>query len=120
MTGALVVAVALDWGGLAVATRVAFAALCVLAVTMVWEADRGRRFLGRTPAAMSPARRAAYVEAVGFTVIALVDGFAVIAALRLGAPGWVVTLVGVLVVLAARPAVAATRTRAAGQALPRR
>ena len=63
--------------------------LCVLAVTMVWEADRARRFLRRAPAAMSPARSGAYVEAVGFTVIALLDGFAIITALDLGAPdGW--------------------------------
>jgi hypothetical protein len=115
MAAALPVAVALDWPDLDAPTRVAFAALCVLAGTMVWEADRARRFLGRSPAAMSPVRTGAFVEAVGFTVIALLDGFAVITALDLGAPGWVVAVVGVLVILVARPAVVATRARAASR-----
>jgi hypothetical protein len=112
MTAALLGVVVLDWTDLAAATRVAFVALCVLAGTMVWEADRARRFAGRPGSAMSPARSAAFVEAVGFTVIALVDGFAIITALDLGAPGWIVATVGVLVVLVARPVVAAVRVRA--------
>ena len=83
---------------------------------MVWEADRARRFLRRAPAAMSPARSGAYVEAVGFTVIALLDGFAIITALDLGAPGWMVATVGILVVLLARPVVAAIRVQAQARA----
>ena len=117
MAAALPVAVALDWADLEVATRVAFAALCVLAGTMVWEADRARRFLRRSShGSMSSARSGAFVEAVGFTVIALLDGFAVITALDLGAPGWLVGVIGVLVVVVARPLVAATRTRAQSRA----
>src|SRR5439155_19276963 len=112
MAAALPVAVLLDWATLDGPTQVAFVALCVLAGTMVWEADRARRFLRRAPAAMSAARSGAFVEAVGFTVIALLDGFAIITALNLGAPGWAVAVVGVLVVLVARPAVAATRAHA--------
>jgi hypothetical protein len=42
----------------------------------------------------SPARTggptAAYLEHLGFTLIALADGFAVVAAIRGGAPGWAV------------------------------
>lgn len=116
MAAALPVAIAVDWGRLHPATRVAFVALCVLAVTMVWEADRARRFLSRAPGAMSPARSGAYVEAVGFTVIALLDGFAIITALDLGAPGWMVATVGILVVLLARPVVAAIRVQAQARA----
>ena len=111
MAAALPVLVGLDWADLRTPTRAAFIALCVLAGTMVWEADRARRFQGRVHAPLSPARSAAFVEAVGFTVIALLDGFAIITALDLGAPGWVVTVVGVAVVVAARPAIVATRRR---------
>src|SRR5689334_23957412 len=60
MAAALPVAVVLDWPGLDTPTRVAFAALCVLAGTMVWEADRARRFLGRGRTRMSPARSGAF------------------------------------------------------------
>jgi hypothetical protein len=112
MAVALLATVALDWGELRVPTRVAFVALCVLAGTMVWEADRARRFRGRRGAPMSPARAGAFVEAVGFTVIALVVGFAIITALDVGAPSWLVAAVGVLVVVVLRPLVAATRSHA--------
>jgi hypothetical protein len=112
MAVALLAAVALDWGELRVPTRVAFVALCVLGGTMVWEADRARRFRGRRGAPMSLARAGAFVEAVGFTVIALVVGFAIITALDVGAPSWLVAAVGGLVVVVLRPLVAATRSHA--------
>ena len=51
----------------------------------------------------SPARTggptAAYLEHLGFTLIALADGFAVVTLIRGGAPGWAVGVVAVGVVV---------------------
>jgi hypothetical protein len=44
--------------------------------------------------------RTAYVESLGFTLIALFDGFVIVSAIDLGAPIWLVLGIGVLGVLA--------------------
>jgi hypothetical protein len=41
----------------------------------------------------------AYLEHIGFTLIALADGFAVVTVIRSGAPGWAIAAVAVGVVL---------------------
>ena len=43
--------------------------------------------------------RRQFVAAVGFTLIALFDGFAIITALDAGAPGWAVAVIAVAAVL---------------------
>ena len=86
MTVALVPALALDWPDLAVPARAVFSALLLLAGVMTVRAAR----VGRTPGAL---RRD--LDDLGFVVIALVDAFVVITALRLGAPPWALVLVGV-------------------------
>ena len=95
MAAALVPAVLVDWSATDVAARVAFAGLIGLAVAMVVRGE----LASRRPWA------AAYVEHIGFTLISLAVGFAVVSGIRLGAPGWLVALLGVGIVLVGRSAV---------------
>ena len=91
---ALVPAVLVDWATTPVGARVAFTALSVLALVMVARAAlavRGRPQLTGGPTA-------GYLGHVGFVLIALADGFAVVAALRAGLPGYAVTALAVAVV----------------------
>jgi hypothetical protein len=52
-----------------------------------------------------PVWRRRFVTAVGFTLIALFDGFAIVTALDAGVPGWAIAVVAVAVILAGRRAV---------------
>ena len=74
-----------------------FVGLLGLALVMVVRAEL---------AARRPPATASYVHHVGFTLISLADGFAVVTAVRLGAPGWLVGLLAVGVVLVGQRAVA--------------
>ena len=56
--------------------------------------------------------RADYVEDVGFTVIALFDGFVINSALDLGAPIWLVLVIAVLGVVVGRYGVQRARDAA--------
>ena len=88
---ALVPAVLVDWSATDPVLRWVFGGLFGLAVVMVVRAVlavRGRPSPGEGP---TPA----YLDHLGFTLISLADAFAVVAAFRAGAPGW---LVGVLAV----------------------
>jgi hypothetical protein len=85
----LVLAVALDWGTLATVSRLVFGALTVLALYVGWRGwqafqDLQRRGTGWT---------ASYLDDIGFTLIALFDGFVIIGALDLGAPVWLVVAI---------------------------
>lgn len=91
MVGLLAVAVAVDWPGLSTATRVLFAALLGLAGYMIWRAVQARRL---QPAA-GPGQQARAFDHIGFTLIALFEGFVVILTLDLGAPVWLVVAVAV-------------------------
>jgi hypothetical protein len=112
MTLALVVAVAFDWDDTDNAGRAIFAALAVLALAMVGQAERARRV------ASQAAERRAFVDRVGFTLVALLVGFAVVTATDLDAPGWAVALIGVATVLAGRRGVHAARPRSDSAAHP--
>ena len=80
------IVVALDWMGLGLPSRVLYAALVVLAGYTGWPGWRAAYDLvGR-----AGSWRTQYVEDVGFTLIALFDGFVIVSALDLGAPGWLV------------------------------
>ena len=81
-------AVALDWSQLPTPTRVAFVALGVLAVVLVVEAENARRCLPYDGAATTTTQAGRFVDSVGFTVVALLDAFAVVTAVEMGAPGW--------------------------------
>ncbi len=102
MAAALVPAVLVDWAATDLAARIAFTGLLGLAAAMVVRAE----LAGRRPPAATGGASAAYVEHVGFTLISLAVGFAVVSGIRLGAPGWLVAALGVGIVLAGRSAVA--------------
>lgn len=96
MAGALLPAVLVDWATTPAGARAAFAALAVLAVVVVvraFLAVRGRPQLTGGPTV-------SYLGHLGFSLIALADGFVVVAALRAGLPGPAVAglAVGVVVV----------------------
>jgi hypothetical protein len=97
MAAALVPAVLVDWSKTDTPARVAFSVLVGLAGIMVIRAELAGR---RPPGASGPSR--AYVQHVGFTLISLAVGFAVVGVLRLGGPGWLGGVLAVGIVLAGR------------------
>lgn len=92
MVATLLAAVVLDWRALEAPARLAFGGLSALALVVVARAERARRRL----AAASARDRRRLVDDVGFSLVALFDGFAIVAAIDLGAPAWLVALVGVV------------------------
>lgn len=100
----LVTAVAEEWGRLGGGARVLFTAFGVLGVVMVWLAVAARRV---------PVLSAAYLDRVGFTLIALFDAFLVVTVLNLGAPVWLVVASGVAAGVAGHFVLRAVKERAA-------
>lgn len=87
----LAAVVAVDWSGLDTASRTVFAAFTGLGGYMIWRAVQGRR-LQRATSLQQRARR---IDHIGFTLVALFDGFVTIAALDLGAPAWIAIVIAV-------------------------
>jgi hypothetical protein len=107
LVATLLLAIALDWGDLDSGTRVAFSLLVVLALFMVWRADRAGRL--RTDASVGA--RQTLIDHVGFTLVALFDGFVIVSAIDLDLPAWAVVVIGVLgVAIGHRATVAARRS----------
>jgi hypothetical protein len=96
MAAALVPAVLVDWRATPVGARVAFSALAVLAAVVAVRAALAVR--GRPQVTGGPS--AAYLGHVGFALIALADGFAVVAAIRAGLPAYAVGALALAVVAA--------------------
>jgi hypothetical protein len=86
----LAVLVAVDWTGLGAGLQAGFAALTALAGYLVWRAEAARRLFADKQERL-PAR---YFDHVGFTLVALFDGFAIIVVVVNGGPGWAAGLVG--------------------------
>ncbi|GAA1033220.1 MULTISPECIES: hypothetical protein [Amycolatopsis] len=91
----LALAVAVEWTVLPSGGRVLLSAFVVLAVVLVVRGVLARR-MRRAGQLSSPA----YVEHVGFTLVALLDAFVVIAVLNAGAPVWLVVASGVVLAVA--------------------
>ncbi|MEU4392682.1 hypothetical protein [Kribbella sp. NPDC023855] len=92
----MVVAVSIGWRDMGTAARVVFSGLIVLGGYMMWraiQASRTRPSAGNPPSAK-------YLDHLGFTLIALFEGFAIVAAIDLGAPTWLVVALAVGGVLA--------------------
>ncbi len=83
---ALTAVVILDWGHLALPRRIAFSALGVLALYLLWRTERARRTLRLREAGW----RQAFIGHVGFVLISLFDGFCIVLAIDLRMPAWVV------------------------------
>lgn len=105
----LVAAIASHWADLETAPRLIYTVLTGLGLYMVW-----RGWQART----APIQDGRYVEHVGFTLIALFDGFVIVSAIDLHAPIWLVVVIAVAGVLVGRRGVARIQTstgvRAAG------
>jgi len=102
------VAIASHWSRLATARQAAYLGLSALAAYMVrrgWGAWRAWR-------TADPGWRRRFVDHVGFTLISLFDGFAIVLAIDLGAPGWLVAAVGAAGIAAGLLAVGRVRRRA--------
>ena len=108
-------AVAADWSEFDAVARWVFAALLGLGAYMIWRAGHA----GVLSRRRKPGWRPAYIDDVGFTLIALFEGFVIVAAIDLDAPGWLVTVVaglGLLVGIQTKNRVKARLTRTPEQA----
>lgn len=105
----LVLAVGVGWGGNDTVTRIIFSALGGLAGFMLWRALMAGRVRPVGAARPSPA----YVEHIGFTLVGLFDGFAVVTVLRSGGPGWLIATTGVGIAVGGHFVLGATRNRLA-------
>jgi hypothetical protein len=91
----LAATVALDWTGIGVMQQVIYAVLVALAAVIVT-----RIFLGLRAAAVRPARwQEKYLNHVYFTYISLWEGFFIVGLIDLGAPGWLVAAVALVVLV---------------------
>jgi hypothetical protein len=91
--------------------------LTALGGYLIWRAVQARRLLPVGPARPS----ARYLDHLGFTLVALFDGFAIIAVLTAGGPAWLAVVVGVLGAAAGHVAISRlkARTGTAGDPAPR-
>jgi hypothetical protein len=92
----LVAAIALTWSRLDLAPRVIYSGLFALGLFMLWRALRARTRLAHRDAGWRPR----YLDDIGFTLISLFDGFVIVLAIDLQAPGWLVAAIAVVGVAA--------------------
>jgi hypothetical protein len=89
---ALITVILVDWRGLPVAKRITFSGLAVLALYLLWRTYGAWRVLAARPAGW----HLRFIGHVGFVLISLFDGFAVVTALDLHLPPVAVALSAVL------------------------
>jgi hypothetical protein len=104
----LLAAMAAHWLQISTAEQVMFGGLFLLGLYMGWRALSARALLRRR----SEQWRMAYMEHIGFTLIALWDGFVIVLAIDLGAPSWLVIALAVLGVVVGNRALHRAETRA--------
>lgn len=107
MVAGLAAAVAAGWPEFDMAAKVLFSAFIGLALVMVWLGLRARE------AKPAPGERpsAAYLDRIGFTLVALADAFVVILVLDLGAPIWAVVASGVVIGVAGHFAIRSAKAQ---------
>ena len=88
----LALVVGADWAELPPVSRMTFGGLTLLALYTGLRGWQARRLLYNQTADW----QGDYVSHVGFTLISLFDGFVIVGALDMNAPGWIVGAVGVL------------------------
>lgn len=88
----LLAVIAVDWPELETAERVIFPALGVLALYMAFRAFQAYQILSKGPTGW----RKGFTDHVGFNLISLFDGFVIVTAINLGAPGWLVLVIAAL------------------------
>jgi hypothetical protein len=87
----MVISVTIGWRDMSTTERTVFSGLIVLGAFMMWraiQASRTRPTAGNPPSAK-------YIDHLGFTLIALFEGFVIVAAIDLGAPSWLVVALAV-------------------------
>ena len=92
MVALLALVVGVDWAALPPVSRMTFGGLTLLALYTGLRGWQARRLLYRQHTDW----QSDYVGHVGFTLISLFDGFVIVGALDMNAPGWMVGTVGVL------------------------
>lgn len=92
MTGAIMS----HWDALVTTERITYCGLGGLGLYMLW---RSRRAV-RSAAQWLDDCRSSYIDDVGFVLIALFNGFVIVAAIDLGAPGWLVAALAIAAVIA--------------------
>lgn len=88
----LVAVVLVDWSQLPLVSQITFAGLSLLAIYTGLRGWQARQLLYAQPSGWQNA----YLDHVGFTLISLFDGFVIVGALDMNAPGWLVSVVAVL------------------------
>src|SRR5256885_14249491 len=86
------VAIVSHWPSLPIIRKIIFSGLLALGAYMSWRGWLAWRAWRGGGAAW----RMAYINHVGFTLISLFDGFVIVSAIDIGAPGWSVALIAVL------------------------
>jgi hypothetical protein len=107
----LVAALGVEWDTLDTTEQVLFAALTVLGIYMVIRAVQAVKVRPARTGGPTPA----YIDHVGFNLIALFDAFVVIVVLDLGGPIWLMAAVAFVVALVGHFAVRAMKYRLAAQ-----
>lgn len=108
----LVIVVLVDWNNLRNITRLVYSGLTLLALYTGMRGWQARQQLRN----QKHGWRTAYIDHVGFTLISLFDGFVIVSALDLNAPGWVVGVIGVLGVVVGIGAINRFKKRAISDA----
>ena len=86
----LVIAILSHVTSLPAITQIIFGGLAILGLYMIWRAVQALSIL-REPRG----NQGAVIDHIGFNLIALFDGFAIISAIDLQAPGWLVAVIAV-------------------------
>ncbi len=104
-------AIAVDWAGLDSTARLIYLGLAALGLYMLWRAAHAGSWLRHRDGDWRPR----YLDDIGFTLISLFDGFVIVAAIDLGAPVWLVVVLGVIGVVGGIQAMNRVKTRLAGR-----
>jgi hypothetical protein len=102
-------AMAAHWSDLPGASQGVFSALVGLALYMVYRALHASRLAHHEAHGREPR----HVDDLGFILIALFDGFVIVAAIDLGAPVWIVIPLAILAVLVGHRAIQRVKSRVA-------
>ncbi len=87
----LVIAILSHVTSLPTITQLIFGGLVILGVYMIWRAVQALTVLTK----QNQADQLKVIDHVGFVLISLFDGFAIVSALDLQAPGWLVAVIAV-------------------------
>ena len=108
----LVIAILSHVTSLPTLTQIIFGGLAILGVYMIWRAVQAVSVLRE-----QPGNQAAVIDHIGFDLISLFDGFAIISAIDLQAPGWLVTIIAVSAVALGIYAINVRKKTLVGQTL---